>query len=100
MLHERTASEKTLYFSCIVRWVTRCLVLMFAIAGFSTDHASALHDLTTSQHSPLGDWRGMSVCQVKPSGCRDEDSLYHFTAVGQRAASSVFEPRRLLEHQL
>jgi hypothetical protein len=25
--------------------------------------------------SPIGDWRGLSACQVKPSGCRDEDSL-------------------------
>lgn len=32
---------------------------------------------TSKKNSPLGDWRGMSVCQVKPSGCHDEDSLYH-----------------------
>ena len=25
----------------------------------------------------LGDWHGDSVCVVKPSGCHDEDSLYH-----------------------
>ena len=31
--------------------------------------------------SPIGNWRGMSVCQVKPSGCNDEDSLYHFKAI-------------------
>jgi hypothetical protein len=25
----------------------------------------------------LGDWRGDSVCVVRDSACRDEDSLYH-----------------------
>jgi hypothetical protein len=27
--------------------------------------------------SPLGDWRGESICVVRDSACRDEDSLYH-----------------------
>ena len=25
----------------------------------------------------IGDWRGESSCVVRPSGCHDEDSLYH-----------------------
>lgn len=35
--------------------------------------------------SPIGDWRGMSVCPVKPSGCNDEDSLYHFKTITGKA---------------
>lgn len=29
----------------------------------------------------VGDWRGQSVCVVRESACRDEDSLYHVTRI-------------------
>jgi hypothetical protein len=29
--------------------------------------------------SLVGDWRGDSICVVRDSACRDEDSLYHVT---------------------
>jgi len=62
------------------RIVARCLAVAVAIVGIQPASAS---DFQTAPHdSPFGDWRGMSVCQVKPSGCRDEDSLYHFTLAG------------------
>ncbi len=32
---------------------------------------------SASDESPVGDWRGDSICQVRESACRDEDSLYH-----------------------
>jgi len=28
----------------------------------------------------LGDWRGSSICLVKPSACHDEEALYHVRA--------------------
>ncbi|HYL94008.1 MAG TPA: hypothetical protein VEW69_12730 [Alphaproteobacteria bacterium] len=28
-----------------------------------------------------GDWHGMSICAVKPSGCHDEESLYHIKSL-------------------
>jgi hypothetical protein len=31
-----------------------------------------------SDEAPVGDWRGLSACVVRPSACNDEDSLYHF----------------------
>src|SRR5215467_8936657 len=34
-----------------------------------------------SEISPVGDWRGDSICQVRPSACHDEDSLYHVTKI-------------------
>jgi hypothetical protein len=45
----------------------------------------------TSDESVLaGDWRGDSICQVRPSACHDEDSLYHFTKVeGKPGAYSL-----------
>jgi hypothetical protein len=32
-----------------------------------------------SDESPVGDWRGASICKVRESACHDEDSLYHVT---------------------
>lgn len=29
----------------------------------------------------IGDWRGESVCLVKPSACHDEEALYHISAL-------------------
>jgi hypothetical protein len=31
-----------------------------------------------SDSSPVGTWRGNSICVVKPSACNDEDSKYRF----------------------
>jgi hypothetical protein len=28
----------------------------------------------------IGDWRGSSICLVKPSACHDEEALYHVKA--------------------
>jgi hypothetical protein len=33
---------------------------------FAADHSAV-----------LGDWRGSSICLVKPSACHDEEALYH-----------------------
>ncbi len=38
---------------------------------------AAMQDDKHSEESPTGDWRGNSVCQVRESACRDEESLYH-----------------------
>ena len=38
----------------------------------------------------VGDWRGTSTCVVRESACRDEDSLYHFSALtNKRGAVSL-----------
>lgn len=30
----------------------------------------------------VGDWRGDSICVVRPSACNDEKALYHFKQIG------------------
>lgn len=32
----------------------------------------------------VGDWHGDSICVVRLSACRDEDSLYHVSAVAEK----------------
>jgi hypothetical protein len=32
----------------------------------------------------VGDWRGDSICVVRPSACNDEKALYHFKRLGDQ----------------
>ena len=64
--------------------LARLLLLALAIATLNS-FAAAQGDARPAQQVPaddsslLGDWRGESVCVVRDSACRDEDSLYHVT---------------------
>jgi hypothetical protein len=40
----------------------------------------------TPTASPVGDWRGTSLCQVRPSPCNDEIFVYHISALPGRNA--------------
>jgi hypothetical protein len=53
-------------------------------------------DAASPKDSPIGDWRGMSICQVKPSGCRDEDSLYHFK-IGAKPGSFELQADKIVD---
>ena len=53
-----------------VRVAAACLVLgLAALAAGQTNSAS-----------PLGKWKGESLCTVKPSACHDETVVYEITA--------------------
>ena len=61
-------------------------LLFFAMAVAPLNSiAAAQGDARPAQQVPaddsslVGDWRGESVCVVRDSACRDEDSLYHLT---------------------
>ena len=60
----------------------RLLLLAQAIAALNS-FAAAQGEARPAQQVPadesglVGDWRGDSVCVVRDSACRDEDSLYH-----------------------
>ena len=41
--------------------------------------AAALFLLATSPDPLVGRWEGTSLCQVKPSACRDEHAVYHIS---------------------
>src|ERR1043166_4409519 len=58
----------------------RCIVFLAAIASPCFSAQDAGH----SDSNLLGDWRGSSVCQVRESSCRDEDSLYHFARIPEK----------------
>jgi hypothetical protein len=62
-------------------------LLLFLLAS------SAVH----AQSTPAGDWRGMSICQVKPSACNDEDSLYHFRPVANRKDAFELQADKIVD---
>jgi hypothetical protein len=56
---------------------TRILALLVAAVAACVPAASQAGK--TADDSPLlvGDWRGDSICVVRPSACHDEKALYH-----------------------
>jgi hypothetical protein len=90
------AAAEAMSYTRIFKGATRCVALMIVTAA-STERTSALRDLAATQDSPLGDWRGMSVCQVKPSGCRDEDSLYHIRTVGTKGGELQLRAEKIVD---
>ena len=77
--------------------LTRCgfLVVVFATG-------IALAELQSGQKpaegpSPVGDWRGDSICQVRPSACHDEDSLYHVTKTAGKPGQFSLQADKIVD---
>ncbi len=51
------------------------------------------------QASPAGNWRGMSVCQVRPSACHDEDSLYHVRPIAGKERAFELQADKIVDGQ-
>ena len=47
----------------------------------------------------VGDWRGDSICQVHPSACHDEDSLYHFSKVAGKPGAYSLKADKIVNGQ-
>jgi len=54
-------------------------VIFAAVNSFAAAQAEArpARQVPADESGLVGDWRGESVCVVRDSACRDEDSLYH-----------------------
>jgi hypothetical protein len=48
-------------------------------AGVPVQGSANLQQGSNDDSSLLGDWHGESVCVVRESACRDEESLYHIS---------------------
>ncbi len=57
-----------------------CLALLITVVSAFTTAAQAQAGKAVQQDSAMlvGDWRGDSICVVRPSACNDEKALYHF----------------------
>ena len=83
-------------FRCRVLVTMRIQLIGVAVAGLLARGANAQ---STSQQSatvtPVGIWRGTSVCLVHPSSCHDEIVVYRITKM--KAADSVaVDGRRIM----
>ena len=65
----------------------RILVTGVALAGALARGAIAQSPVQHTPTTPVGTWRGASVCLVRPSACNDETVVYRITP--RKAADSV-----------
>jgi hypothetical protein len=57
--------------------------VLFLAGIVATATAQSTKPAATSD-SLVGDWRGDSICVVRPSACNDEKALYHFKQLGSQ----------------
>jgi hypothetical protein len=56
--------------------------MLFLVAFVATAACSQPAKPTADDSALIGDWRGDSICVVRPSACNDEKALYHFKKFG------------------
>jgi hypothetical protein len=47
--------------------------------------------------SPVGDWRGSSICQVRPSACHDEEALYHVSRLAAKPGRFSLQADKIVD---
>lgn len=50
-----------------------------------------------SDDTLVGDWRGESICIVRPSGCHDEDSLYHVASLPKKPGWFLLKADKIVD---
>jgi hypothetical protein len=60
----------------------RIIALLMAGIFVAVPAASQTGKPTDDSALLVGDWRGDSICVVRPSACNDEKALYHFKQLG------------------
>jgi len=74
----------------------RLLIAAIALAGVFGRESSAQSSSDPSvAASPVGVWRGTSVCLVRPSACNDENVVYRITQL-QAADSLAIDARKIV----
>ena len=82
----------------MIKMLTRGLLLALLLSQPWTLPAVAQTDQKTSREvSPVGDWRGDSICQVRPSACHDEDSLYHVTKIADKPGHFSLQADKIVD---
>jgi hypothetical protein len=77
-------------------FVTKKVLAVLAVLSM-LPWSNAQNSQGAKRDSPLGDWRGMSICQVKPSACHDEDSLYHFKKLGEKPGAFELQADKIVD---
>jgi hypothetical protein len=64
-------------------FVIFCVAVLSTIGAAHGDAQNA-QPTASDESAVLGDWRGESICVVRESACRNEDSLYHVTKLPEK----------------
>jgi hypothetical protein len=59
-------------------------VAALTILGSARGEAAQSQTASPDDSIVVGDWRGDSICVVRESACRDEDSLYHVSRLPEK----------------
>ena len=72
-------------------------ILALALAASTLAHGAAAQS-NASAPTPVGTWRGTSICTLRPSPCNDEVVVYRFTTV-TRPDSLSLDARKIVRGQ-
>src|SRR5690242_20202066 len=72
----------------IMQILAHPFLLLFLLASPMQDNAA---------HELVGDWRGDSICVVRESACHDEDSLYHVSAMPEKAGWFLMKGDKIVD---
>jgi hypothetical protein len=61
----------------------------FALAAACLLAPGAFAQAQAAAPSPVGEWRGTSLCRVRPSPCKDENVVYRITRVNASDSLSL-----------
>jgi len=96
----KTNSKESKGRACLIIGIAGCLIM--TATGFAPpEWTQDSRQQQPNTDSPIGTWRGQSKCLVRPSGCRDEDSVYRVAPVAQSrtrvtlAANKVVDGREV-----
>jgi hypothetical protein len=74
------------------------LILLLVTAGLAAITASAQQGKANSDEQALvGDWRGDSICVVRPSACHDEKALYRVKKTGDSPNHYIIEADKIVD---
>jgi hypothetical protein len=83
-------------------FVDRAVLLMFvglaaAISFSGAGHLPALAQQSVKPSSPIGTWRGDSICVGNRPACKNEDVVYRFEAVTDKPAALILFADKIIE---
>ncbi|HKV92999.1 MAG TPA: hypothetical protein VJW20_10660 [Candidatus Angelobacter sp.] len=67
------------------------------LAGLFAAGARAQERTADTASAVLGDWRGTSLCLVKPSACHDEEALYHLNAAPDKPGKLFLQADKIVD---
>ena len=74
------------------------LILLLAAAGMAAMSASAhAGKVNADEQAVVGDWRGDSICMVRPSACHDEKALYRIKKTGDSPNSYSIDGYKIVD---